>query len=60
MSDLTKKTEELKLNDEPQHDKGDIAELVRTMLSRIGEDPAREGLRSPVNAFSAALLINDA
>ena len=46
MTDSPKKTEELKLNDELQQGKGEsIADLVRVMLSRIGEDPAREGLR---------------
>jgi GTP cyclohydrolase I len=55
MSDA-KKTEELKLNDEPQHGKGEsIAELVRTMLTRIGEDPAREGLRRTPERFERAL-----
>jgi GTP cyclohydrolase I len=56
MSDLTKKTEELKLSDELQEAKGEgVAELVRTMLSRIGEDPTREGLRRTPERFERAL-----
>jgi len=56
MANLPKKTEELKLNDEPQRAKGEsIAELVRTMLSRIGEDPAREGLRRTPERYERAL-----
>jgi GTP cyclohydrolase I len=56
MSDLPKKTEELKLNDDLQHEKGEsIAELARTMLTRIGEDPAREGLRRTPERFERAL-----
>ncbi len=56
MSDLPKKTEELKLNDDLQHEKGEsIAELARAMLTRIGEDPAREGLRRTPERFERAL-----
>jgi GTP cyclohydrolase I len=55
MSD-PKKTEELKLNDDLQHEKGEsIAELARAMLTRIGEDPAREGLRRTPERFERAL-----
>jgi GTP cyclohydrolase IA len=57
MSDhLPKKTEELELNDEVQQDKGEsIADLVRQMLTRIGEDPARDGLRRTPERFERAL-----
>ena len=56
MTDSPKKTEELKLNDELQQGKGEsIADLVRLMLSRIGEDPAREGLRRTPERFERAL-----
>src|SRR5437879_13839877 len=56
MTDSPKKTEELKLNDELQQGKGDrIADLVRVMLSRSGEDPAREGLRRTPERFERAL-----
>jgi GTP cyclohydrolase I len=56
MSDSPKKTEELKLNDELQQGKGgNIAELVRAMLSGIGEDPGREGLRHTPERFERAL-----
>ncbi|PYU30184.1 MAG: GTP cyclohydrolase I FolE [Acidobacteria bacterium] len=56
MTDSPKKTEELKLNDELQQGKGEnIADLVRVMLSRIGEDPAREGLRRTPERFERAL-----
>jgi GTP cyclohydrolase IA len=56
MSDGIKKTEELKLNDELQEAKGDsIADLARAMISRIGEDPSREGLRRTPERFERAL-----
>src|SRR5260370_2785976 len=56
MSDLPKKTEELKLKDDRQHEKGEsIAELGRAMLTRIGEGPAREGLRRTPERFERAL-----
>jgi GTP cyclohydrolase IA len=55
MSDL-KKTEELKLRDDPDVYKGkSIAELVRLILAQIGEDPAREGLRHTPERFERAL-----
>ena len=56
MTDSPKKMEEIKLNDEPQQAKGEsIADLVRGMLSLIGEDPAREGLRRTPERFERAL-----
>lgn len=56
MSNGSKKTEELKLNDERQEDKaGSIADLAREMISRIGEDPSREGLRRTPERFERAL-----
>ena len=56
MSDGSKKIEELKLSEEPQQGKGDsIAELARLMISRIGEDPNREGLRRTPERFERAL-----
>ena len=57
MSDrLPKKTEEIELNDEVQQDKGEsIADLVRQMLTRIGEDPARDGLRRTPERYERAL-----
>lgn len=56
MSDGSRKTEELKLSDERQEDKGEsIAELARLMISRIGEDPNREGLRRTPERFERAL-----
>jgi GTP cyclohydrolase IA len=56
MTDSPKKIEELKLNDEPQQEKGEsIADLVRVMLARIGEDPSREGLRRTPERFERAL-----
>ena len=56
MTNSAKKTEEIKLNDEPQQAKGEsISDLVRAMLSRIGEDPAREGLRRTPERYERAL-----
>lgn len=56
MTDSAKKTEELKLSEEPQHGKEEgIADLVRVMLAQIGEDPAREGLRRTPERFERAL-----
>jgi GTP cyclohydrolase I len=57
MSDrLPKKTEEIQLGDEVQKDKGEgIADLVRQMLARIGEDPARDGLRRTPERYERAL-----
>jgi GTP cyclohydrolase IA len=56
MTDSPKKIEELKLSDELQDDKGEsIADLVRVMLARIGEDPTREGLRRTPERFERAL-----
>ena len=55
MTDLPKKTEELKLSDELPQGKESIADLVRVMLSQIGEDPAREGLRRTPERFERAL-----
>jgi len=56
MTDLPKKTEELKLNDDLQQDKGEsIAELARAMITQLGEDPTREGLRRTPERFERAL-----
>lgn len=56
MSERPKKTEELKLNDEmPQAKEESIAELARTMITRLGEDPTREGLRRTPERFERAL-----
>ena len=56
MTDSPKKTEELKLNDELQQDKGEgIADMMRMILTRIGEDPSREGLRRTPERFERAL-----
>jgi GTP cyclohydrolase IA len=56
MSERPKKTEELKLNDDVQHEKEEsIAELARTMIARLGEDPTREGLRRTPERFERAL-----
>jgi GTP cyclohydrolase I len=56
MTDLPKKTEELKLNDDLQHEKGEsIAELARAMITQLGEDPNREGLRRTPERFERAL-----
>ena len=46
MSEGPKKTEELKLSEGGETVKGEsIADLVRVMLTEIGEDPERDGLR---------------
>jgi hypothetical protein len=42
--------------------RSELIDINRNLYSGVSQSfyPAREGLRSPVNAFSAALLINDA
>ena len=56
MSERPKKTEELNLNEDAQHENQEnIAELVRTMITRLGEDPNREGLRRTPERFERAL-----
>ncbi len=51
MTDSPKKIEELKLGDELPDDKEEsIADLVRVMLARIGEDPSREGTAAHAGA----------
>jgi GTP cyclohydrolase I len=55
MSDAIKKTEELRLAEELEQGKESIADLVRVMLSQIGEDPSREGLRRTPERFERAL-----
>jgi len=56
MSESSKKTEELKLVEEPREPQGDnIANLVRVMLSEIGEDPNRDGLRHTPERFERAI-----
>jgi len=56
MSERPKKTEELNLNEDVQHENEEsIAELVRTMITRLGEDPNREGLRRTPERFERAL-----
>jgi GTP cyclohydrolase I len=54
MSD-SKKTEELRLAEELEQGKESIADLVRVMLSHLGEDPSREGLRRTPERFERAL-----
>jgi GTP cyclohydrolase IA len=56
MSERPKKTEELNLNEDVQHENEEsIAELARTMITRLGEDPNREGLRRTPERFERAL-----
>ena len=56
MSERPKKTEELNLNEDVRHENEEsIAELVRTMITRLGEDPNREGLRRTPERFERAL-----
>ena len=56
MSELPKKTEELKLNDELQEPKGKRSPTwCASMLSQIGEDPNRDGLRRTPERFERAL-----
>jgi GTP cyclohydrolase IA len=56
MSEVPKKTEELKLSDDLQRGKGEsIADLARLLLAQIGEDPTREGLRRTPERFERAL-----
>jgi GTP cyclohydrolase IA len=56
MSESRKRTEELKITD--GHDggeQGNMADLVRTMIAMLGEDPRREGLRRTPERFERAL-----
>src|SRR5690242_6191405 len=56
MSERPKKTEELKLNDDVQQGKEEnIADLARKMITLLGEDPTREGLRRTPERFERAL-----
>lgn len=56
MSEGPKKTEELKLNDDVQQGKEEnIADLARKMITLLGEDPTREGLRRTPERFERAL-----
>lgn len=56
MSESRKRTQELKINEEgPGSEQGSMAELVRSMLTMIGEDPQREGLRRTPERFERAL-----
>ena len=56
MSEKSKHTEELALNDAVSVEKSDsIADLVRRMLQLIGEDPDRDGLRHTPERFEKAL-----
>ena len=51
-----KRTEELALNEPENAKKSEtIADLVRRMLSLLGEDPERDGLRSTPERFEKAL-----
>jgi len=53
---MTKRTEELLLNDTPRTPEGEsIADLVRKMLLLLGEDPERDGLRQTPQRFEKAL-----
>jgi GTP cyclohydrolase I len=52
----TKRTEELKITEErPGDEQGTMADLVRQMITMIGEDPQREGLRRTPERFERAL-----
>jgi GTP cyclohydrolase I len=56
MSESRKRTQELKINEEGSgSEHGNMAELVRSMLTMIGEDPQREGLRRTPERFERAL-----
>jgi GTP cyclohydrolase IA len=56
MTESRKRTEELKISEgTPGSEQGNMAEMVRSMLTMIGEDPQREGLRHTPERFERAL-----
>jgi GTP cyclohydrolase I len=56
MTDTRKHTEELKIADPQEGNTQDsMADLVRSMIAMIGEDPSREGLRRTPERFERAL-----
>jgi GTP cyclohydrolase I len=55
MSDIIKQTEDIELAEEAQAAEGAIAEMMRSILAMIGEDPNREGLRQTPERFEKAL-----
>jgi len=56
MTESRKRTEELKISEgAPGNEQGSMAEMVRSMLTMIGEDPQREGLRRTPERFERAL-----
>jgi GTP cyclohydrolase IA len=56
MTELRKRTEELKISEgAPGSEQGSMAEMVRSMLTMLGEDPQREGLRRTPERFERAL-----
>jgi GTP cyclohydrolase IA len=56
MSDTSNRTEELALSEDHEHEQGTgvIAEMVRTMLESVGEDPQRDGLLHTPERFERA------
>jgi len=54
MSDTSNRTEELALSEEHEHGSGAIADMVRTMLESVGEDPQRDGLLHTPERFERA------
>ena len=58
MTDKPKRTTELKLTEEPEAEvreqEQSIADLMRTMITQIGEDPNREGLQRTPERFERA------
>ena len=53
MSDTTKRTTELKLTEDRESGQS-IADLMRTMIAQVGEDPNREGLQKTPERFERA------
>jgi GTP cyclohydrolase IA len=56
MTDTSNRTEELALSEEREHEQGSgaIADMVRTMLESVGEDPQRDGLLHTPERFERA------
>jgi len=55
MSETPKRVEDLELGEEREGAPGDIADLARSMIRMIGEDPDREGLQRTPERFEHAL-----
>src|ERR1700730_14452262 len=56
MTETPKRTEELELREDQAAGDGEsIADLVRSMIEKVGEDPKREGLRRTPERFERAL-----